>query len=152
MQRQIVMMSVKDDLTRVILFRLDQATRAAKQYSQRAFDQADLDITVEQWVLLKIIEQFSPLSQRELAKQSLRDPASITRTLDLLQKKDYVQRAPIEKNRRQYNIYLTEHGASFVKTHMAMVKLHRAKSLDGLSDHDIQHLSNMLETIRKNMK
>ena len=135
----------------VILFQIDKTSKISKIYSQREFDKAGLGITIEQWVLLKIIEESEELSQRELAERSSRDPASITRTLDLLSKRGLVNREQMPDNRRQYQIVLTEKGADFVTTHMAMVSEHRKLSVKGFSEQELTVLRSMLERIQVNM-
>ncbi len=81
-----------NDIESVILFQLDKTSKTAKQYSQREFERLGLGITVEQWILLKIIHESDDISQKELADQSFRDPASITRTLDLLHSRGFIDR------------------------------------------------------------
>ncbi len=141
---------MKSKLAEVILFAIDQASRTGKQYSQREFDRAGLGITVDQWVLLKIIEENESLSQSELAEKSLRDPASITRTLDILQRKNLVSREPIPENRRQYDVQLTEEGTEFVKANMNMVEAHRARSIEGFSEEELTTLKSFLQRIQQN--
>ena len=102
-----------DNLEDVTLFLIDQTSKTAKRYTQKSLDKKKLGITVDQWVLLKIIEGSDGLSQRELANKAIRDRASITRTLDLLEKKGLLKREAIEGNRRQYSIKLTPIGKSF---------------------------------------
>ena len=136
----------------VILFQIEQANKASKQYSQREFDRLGISITVEQWILLKIISESTDLSQKELAIKSSRDPASITRTLDLLQKKDFVTREKVPNNRRSYFICLTEKGAQFIKEHLKLVTAQREKSVEGLSKKEIEVLSDLLTRVRKNME
>ena len=99
-------------------------------------------------VILKIIEENKELSQKELAQKSLRDPASITRTLDILQKKDFISREAIPNNRRQYNIILSDYGKTFVKKNLPIIKKHRAKSTEGLSDDEIKQLSLILSKFK----
>ncbi|WP_298474372.1 MarR family transcriptional regulator [uncultured Maribacter sp.] len=135
----------------VILFQIDKTSKISKKYSQKEFDRINLGITIDQWVLLKIIEETAPISQKELADKSLRDPASITRTLDILEKKQLLLREPILNNRRQYNIILTSNGAKFVKNNIAMIKEHRKKSLEGFSKKETELLKNLLLKIQKNM-
>ncbi|WP_298502732.1 MarR family transcriptional regulator [uncultured Maribacter sp.] len=135
----------------VILFQIDKTSKISKKYSQKEFDRINLGITIDQWVLLKIIEETAPISQKELADKSLRDPASITRTLDILEKKQLLLREPILNNRRQYNIILTSNGAKFVKNNIAMIKEHRKKSLEGFSKKEKELLKNLLLKIQKNM-
>lgn len=58
----------------VILFQIEQASKASKLFSQREFDRLGIEITVEQWILLKIISESEDLTQKELANKSSRDP------------------------------------------------------------------------------
>ncbi|CAD5250515.1 MULTISPECIES: MarR family winged helix-turn-helix transcriptional regulator [unclassified Imperialibacter] len=142
---------MKDDLSQVVLFMLDQTNKLAKQYSQKELDKRGAGITVDQWVLLKVIEADPGLSQRDLAEKSIKDPASITRMLDLLEKKGLIQREAIEGNRRQYMITVSKEGQKFINKHMAMVQSHRAKSLEGFSKKEVNKLKDMLLRIQGNM-
>lgn len=135
----------------VILFQIDLTSKVSKQYSQREFDKLKLGITVEQWVILKIVSEKKGLSQKELAKKSYRDPASITRTIDLLEKKELLQREAIPMNRRAYNISLTAKGEQFIKENMKIIKKHRELSIQNLSEEELKTLSELLLKIRTNM-
>ncbi len=140
----------KSDLHSVLLFQIDRTSRAAKQYSQKEMDERGMGITVDQWVLLKIIEERGPSTQKELAIASLRDPASITRTLDLLEKRDLVIRMKVPENRRSYSISLTSTGKRFIKKHMAMVEQHRVNSTKGLTRSEIEIMMELLKKMQKN--
>lgn len=138
-------------LDEVILFLVEQTNKSAKKYSQRILDEKGIDITVDQWVLLKIIEENDGLSQKELAQKSLRDAASITRTLDLLEKKNYLNRNPIAGNRRQYSISITESAKGFIKANMNLISSLRAKSVEGLSEIELKILADLLTRVKNNM-
>lgn len=135
----------------LILFQIEQTSKVAKQHSQREMDRMNVGVTVEQWILLKIISESTDLTQRELAKKSSRDPGSITRTLDLLQKKEYVMRTVIPNNRRGYYIELTKAGAAFIATHMPFIQQQRDKSIAGFSTEELNQLSAYLKRIQNNM-
>lgn len=139
------------NLENIILFQIDKTSKIAKLYSQREFDRLGMGITVEQWILLKIIEENDGLNQKELADKSLRDPASITRTLDLLDKKGFVERRPVEDNRRQYSICLRNEGAAFISRNMRIINSHRAKSIEGLTKQELEILTQLLGKIQQNM-
>lgn len=138
-------------LDEVILFQIDRTTKVAKQYTQREFDRLELGITVDQWVLLKVIDESGELSQRELAIKSNRDPASITRTLDLLEEKRLILRTPAPDSRRTYHISLSSGGVQLINRNMKMVNAHRAKSIEGFSNEETSVLLDMLIRIQKNM-
>lgn len=138
-------------IEKVILFQIDQTSKASKIYTQREFDRLGIDITVEQWMVLKIIDEDPEISQKELADKSLRDPASITRTLDLLQLKGLIERTKIPGNRRQYNLILTHLGEEFIHTHLPGVEEHRKGITKGLSKKEIHKLSELLLKIQDNL-
>ena len=139
------------DIETIIAFQLDKTNKLNKLASQRVFDQAGLGITVEQWILLKIIEESAQISQKELANKSLRDPASITRTLDILDKNGFIIREQIPENRRQYNIILTSNGKKFVVRHMKMIKELRSKLIKGFSAKELDTLTAMFNRLQENM-
>ena len=136
----------------VILFQIEQASKVSKIYSQREFDRLGIGITIEQWILLKIISESTELTQKELAQKSSRDPASITRTLDLLQKKEYITREPVPNNRRSYYICLTKAGEAFINKNMKIVQEQREKSVEGFSKEELEQFSGMLVRVKKNME
>jgi DNA-binding MarR family transcriptional regulator len=143
---------MKNDLETVLLYVLDQTNKIARQYSQREFDLLGIEINVEQWILLKAIEEKQVLSQNELAKATNRDPASITRTLDILQKKGLIVRESIPDNKRQYNIKLTKVGSYFVLQHMPLVNEMRNRSITGFTKEEVKQLIAMLNRVQDNMK
>ena len=139
------------DIENVILFQIEKTNKTAKQYSQKELDRLNLGITVDQWVLLKIIEESNSISQKEIALKSVRDPASITRTLDILVKKGLIIREAIPNNRRQYNIQLTQAGEFFVRQNMPIITEQRKQSVKGFTEKELTLLSGFLLRIQKNM-
>jgi MarR family transcriptional regulator, transcriptional regulator for hemolysin len=141
---------IDDELGSVLLYVIDETSKVAKQYSQKEFESIKIGVTVDQWVLLKIIQTNTPLSQIELAVKSHRDPASVTRTLDILESKKLIKRAPIPGNRRQYNIQLTKEGNAFILKYMPSIEKQRSKGLYGFSKSEGEQLKSLLLRIQKN--
>ena len=140
------------NIENIILFQIDKTSKISKLFSQREFDRLGMDITVEQWILLKVIDENDGLTQKELAQKSLRDPASITRTLDLLAKKDFIERKAVPDNRRQYSISLKHEGIRFIEKYLPVVDSHRAKSIEGLSNQEVKQLNQLLSKIQQNLQ
>jgi DNA-binding MarR family transcriptional regulator len=135
----------------VILFQIDLTSKVSKQYSQREFNNLNLGITVEQWVVLKIVSESSNLSQKELAEKSFRDADSITRTLDLLEKKEYLFRKSIPNNRIAYEICLSEKGEQCIKDNIELIYELRKLSTQSFRSEELEVLSSYLERIMSNM-
>lgn len=140
------------DLNELLLFQIDLTNKMARQHAQRAFDKRGMPIRLEQWIILKIIYESNAASQKEIAELSLRDPASITRSLDLLEKKELISRLSIEGNRRQYKIELTNKGSKFVEDNMPFVNELRKNSISGISKEELQLAHKVLEKMQENMK
>lgn len=138
-------------LSKVTLFLIDQTSKLSKKYSQKIFDELGVDILVDQWVLLKIIEENIPMSQKELAIESHRDPASITRTIDILEKKGFVSREQKASDRRQYLICLSKKGKAFIDQNMHLVQDMREQSLKGIEEKEMQQLNKVLKKIQSNL-
>ncbi len=142
---------LKSSIEQVILFQIEVTNKKVKQYSQKELDRLNLGITVDQWVLLKILDEAEQMSQMELATKSRRNPASITRTLDLLENKGLVIRENIEGNRRQYHIVLSKKGKQFVSDNMPLILAQRAQSTKGFTKAELNALSSYLSRIQNNM-
>ena len=145
------MTSRKTPLAEVIFYVIDQTAKQQKQYSQKQLDAVGAKVTVDQWVLLKTIDEFQPISQTELAAEAIKDTASITRMLDLLEKKGLVERTPDENDRRKYLIRLSKEGDYFVAQYMDLVIDLRKRGLEGFSEKEMSLLRSMLLRIQKNM-
>jgi MarR family transcriptional regulator, transcriptional regulator for hemolysin len=68
----------------------------------------EYDISSEQGMLLKFVYDFPGSTQTQLAELLYKDKTTITRMIDVLEKKGRVYREVSQKDRRVYNIYLTE--------------------------------------------
>ena len=144
-------MNKNEQLNNIVNFLLEHTVRQMRGYAQRQLDALQTGITVDQWVLLKIVEERGNISQVELAQIAHKDTASVTRTLDLLQKKDLIQRIDDEFDRRKYRIALTPQGLTFVTQHLPFVNQIRGQIVQGLSQGEIDSLKKILQKIRLNV-
>ncbi len=140
-----------NDIEQVLLFQIDKTNKIAKIHSQKEFDRLGMGITVEQWVLLKIIHENEDIAQKELARMSFRDPASITRTLALVEKKGLIDRSFTPENRRQRLIKLSAEGKTFVEQYFPVVKRLRKESMKGISEEELMLLNEVLKRVQQNM-
>jgi len=137
-------------LNEVYLFKLDKAHKQFKKYKTQLFKSNGIDITSDQWVLLKTISENEGLTQRELATKSFKEPASITRTLDLMERKMMVSRMKLD-DRRSYGIYITKSGKKLIKKILPLAKKIRKKGLEGISKKKVIELNIILDRIYENL-
>uniref|UniRef100_UPI0035933DE2 MarR family winged helix-turn-helix transcriptional regulator n=1 Tax=Aquiflexum sp. TaxID=1872584 RepID=UPI0035933DE2 len=96
-------------------FLLDRTARRVKQYAQQKFKLGEFDITVDQWLIMKNLSENELLSQAELAQLVFKDQPTLTRIVDILAKKGYVERVPHPMDRRSFQLVLTDEGQSKVE-------------------------------------
>lgn len=132
-------------------FLLDRTARKVKQYAQQQFKQGDFDVTVDQWLILKNLSENGHLSQTELANLVFKDHPTLTRILDLLCKKGYVERVPHPQDRRSFQLHLTPIGVEKVTELKPKVLEIREKAWENLTESDFEEFKRILDTIYQNL-
>ncbi|GLR17177.1 MarR family winged helix-turn-helix transcriptional regulator [Portibacter lacus] len=130
---------------------LERTTRLVKLNFHQAFKNAGFNITPEQWVILDILNSQNGLSQSDLAEQSFKDAPSISRIIDTLARKSFVERKPVKNDRRKFEIFLTEDGIKTVKALTPLVNKLRNQSWQGLSKEDYTKFLKIINKIFDNM-
>lgn len=133
-------------------FILDRTARRVKQFAQSSFTNHGIDLTVDQWSVLKTLYEHQDLTHKDLADQCGKDQPTMTRIVDLLIKKGYAQRVEHPSDRRCLHIQLTTRGKHQVEQLAPMVKEFRMKAWENLSDEDFQDFTRILNTIYKNLE
>jgi len=132
-------------------FILDRTARKVKQYAQTSFLQNAFDLTIDQWSILKILYHEDVLSHKELAEKSGKDQPTLTRIVDIIIKKQLVERIEHPQDRRSLHIRLTDAGQQKVEALSPAVKHIRMKAWENLSDEDFDNFTRILNTIYNNL-
>jgi DNA-binding MarR family transcriptional regulator len=133
-------------------FLLDRTARRVKQYAQQKFKLGDFDITVDQWLILKNLSENDLLSQTELAQMIFKDQPTLTRIIDILVKKGFVQRVPHPLDRRSFQLLLTNEGQSKVDELKPQIASIREKAWENLNKSDFEEFKRILNTIYNNLE
>lgn len=129
---------------------LDRTTRLLKAQFQRAFRDAGIDITPEQWVLLDHLYKEGASSQTDLANGTFKDAPTVSRIIDKLASKGLAVRKRFPGDRRRYQVDLTDKGRSAHDLLLPRVAELRVQMWTGLATSDYEELTRILETIRGN--
>ena len=105
-------------------FLLDRTARKVKQYAQQKFKLKEFDITVDQWLVLKNLNENERLSQTELAHP---------------------------EDRRSYQLHLTQEGKDKVKDLKPQIAAIRQKAWENLDEKDFGEFKRILNTIYNNL-
>lgn len=133
-------------------FVIDRTLRKIRQHLQKKFNENNYDITVEQWVVLDMLQQKNGIPQNEIAENTFKDAPTVTRIIDQLCKKGWVYRQTDNDDRRKFNVFVTIEGLKVAEQLLPFVFEVRQKSWEGLSEEDYQHLIRILNVIYGNLE
>ncbi|HAE12654.1 MAG: MarR family transcriptional regulator [Chitinophagales bacterium] len=105
-----------------LLLLMDQAVRHAKQQLVAALQRSGLELTADQWTLLRIVVESDGIAQHVLADQSGKDRPTVTRMLRLMADRGWVVQEPAPGDRRSFLILPTKAGQQVWKAGQAVVK------------------------------
>ena len=77
----------------------------------REFQTRGHQVTFEQWQVLSVLLEHPGIIQNELGERTSKDKTNITRILDVLARRGYLERRRHDGDRRSQHIYLTDAGA-----------------------------------------
>ena len=146
-------MSSENSITKAYSFKIDRLTRKMRQFSTNYLKSQDIDITVDQWGILRLLfEHKEPISQTDLAKLVIKDTPTTSRILDLLCKKGFVERKPNKDDRRKFDVILTSQGKKTVELINPLADKLRQDIFKDFTKKDFQDLERLIKAIENNME
>lgn len=139
-----------EKLESVIFYSIEKAIKTYRQFAQRNISKAGLDITIDQWLVLRLIEEDGERYQNEIAEAVFKDTASITRIVELLVLKGYLERNAHPGDRRRFKLNVTEKGRDLLAIVSPIVANNRNTALQEISQDEIQTLQQVLNRIIAN--
>lgn len=144
-------MNIKNP-TGTVLYSIEQAIKEYRKIAQKNISKIVKDITIDQCLILIILDKDATISQNELAHLIFKDKASITRMIELMVKKEYLIRTIHTEDRRKFNLEITQKGATTLDLISPIITLNRETALNGFSLDEIALLDKMLHKIITNCK
>ncbi len=139
-------------LDEVYYFLMERLMRKAREVTKLRFVEFGSPVTVDQWIIIKKIAEKEGISQREVSDETFKEPAAITRSLDILNKKALVERRAVKGDRRKYQLYLTSEGRNLYEQLLPTVVDIRQTGLQDLNENDKKMLKEFLRKIYHNLK
>ena len=129
-----------------------KASIAIARRLQKKFNNASLNLTIEQWSVLYHLWKEDGKSQQELCNATFRDKPSITRLVDNLEKLQLVKRVASENDRRINKIYLTKQALKLQEQTMAFAEETLNDALAGVPADQINLCKEVLQKVYDNLK
>ena len=117
-----------------------------KMIKEKAFN-----TSVEQWGILNIVNTFPGITQSKIALKGRKDKTNITRMLDLLEKNGNIERKPSKRDRRQYNIYITDNGIKLLNDIIPISDEVNQQGTKDINKEELEKLTSLLKKIQNNL-
>ena len=134
----------------VFFYSLESAIKSYRRFAQARIEERGFDITIDQWLVLKTLQESPAASQQEVAATVFKDFASITRIIQLLESKKYVRRRTHETDGRRSLLRLTPAGKALIRDLEPIIRANRRRALRGLNPSDVERMREMLTAITVN--
>lgn len=119
--------------------------RTSKLVGQRMED--SMNLSLPHMRILWEATQPGGVSQSDLHKQYKVDPASITRTVQTLERDGLITRAPDPADNRLMRVFITDKGRALVETLPARIAEFERQLVEGLEDTEILQLHSLLDRL-----
>lgn len=140
-----------ENIESVVFYTIDKSIKAYRQYAQKQLKEAGFPVTIDQWLVLKNIQELPQISQQELSRRVFKDTASVTRIIDLLVKQGMITREASENDRRRNFLSVTREGIKTLKDIQPVIMKNRATALKGIDPRELETLKKNLQTIIGNV-
>ncbi len=110
------------------------------------------DLTVEQFHLLKNTSMVTGCSQNQLCEYVGKKPANITRILDRLEKKQWIERRGHPTDRRSSLVFLTKEGEQMANRVSKHFEAYSSRFIEGVSSAEEQIFRDVLIKIDDNIR
>lgn len=124
----------------------------SKKIFQRLLNTNGILITPEQVGILNILLEKSGISMEELSQKNHRNNSATTRIVDILEKKNFVQRKKSKTDRRINEIHITVEGKIEIDKANTIGREYVEQVVEGIAKTDLDVFLNVIKSIRDNIK
>lgn len=118
----------------------------------RLLKAANSDLSREQEVILRQLRARDGLNQVQLAELADQDSNNISRTLTLLEKREFIRRIPNPSDNRSQIVQITEQGIHAHEIAFQAIEKYWKVSFQGFSDEEIETLSALMKRMSENLE
>ncbi len=130
---------------------LDLVLRKVQDAYLRAFQELQLDLTIEQWVILYRIYQLGEdASQSDIVKSNFRNRATTSRVIGKLEGKKWIEKTRFEGDFKRFKLELTKRGQEVIALIEPHAKQLRRQAIKGLDVLEFETFLKVLDQIGEN--
>ena len=130
---------------------LDLVLRKVQDAYLRRFQELNVDMTIEQWVILhQIYELGDAASQRDIVQSNFRNRATISRVIGGLERKGWIKKTRFNGDQKRFKLELTEKGSNIIEVVLRHALELRQKAIENLDGNEFEVFLKVLDQIGEN--
>ena len=129
---------------------IESTIKEYRKYAQKNISEKIKNITIDQGLVLLFLSEHPDLTQKEIAELVFKDNASMTRMINTMVQKKYLNRSMNTKDRRRYKIEITNKGKELLEILPPIIHHNRNSSLKGITKNELNQLETILGKIKSN--
>lgn len=133
-----------------VLLSAEEILKRFRDLVNNSFHKNGCGITYDQWVVLNMLAKNQGVTQITIAKETLKEPASISRILKLLGTKELIEKVDDKKNKRAKRIYLTPKGDEIQKKATRLFNNIAKEGFNGVYEQEVNLFVRILDKLQGN--
>lgn len=135
-----------------IYFQIELTARKIRQYGQNVLKSHGIDITIEQWLVLNVINENELISQIAIGEKLVKDKPTISRMVNQLEKKGFIVKNTSTIDTRKVELSISKKGSVLIETLYPIIEKIRFAGLNKLSKEENKSIGSILEKIQNNLE
>jgi len=129
---------------------IETTIKTYRKFAQQNITKQIKNITVDQSIALIYLVKFPDLNQKQLAELLFKDNASFTRMINIMVKNGFLKRFMNQEDRRRFVLEITPKGTEVINKISPIIVDNRTKSLNGITQTELEQLNAILNKIKSN--
>ena len=109
------------------------------------------DISLEQWYILHFIYQNEGCNQNKLSHSADKDSGAMTRSLNTLENKGFIERKKSYQDKREHLVYLTDEGKDIYKKSSEIMSQNAQEIRSIFSESELEQFKYLLNKLDSNL-
>jgi len=133
-----------------VIIELEKTIRNVRESFNNVFQKKHFGVSYDQWLIIDQVKNKQGISQIEIANNTGKDRASISRIIKNLQQKDLLTKMHNEENKRANKVYLTPDGLELSDRIISVYKEVYQSQFLGIYEQEMNFLKEILVRINQN--
>lgn len=144
-------MNKNKQLNETLIFSINKVSVILRKFISTMLIESEFNINYEEFLILLNLYEIKQCSQSKMSKKILKSRARVTRILDALIIKGYIEKKVFENDKRNFILYLTSEGKLIISEILPLINKSINISLQNTSTNDLNITLKTLLKIYNNL-